>query len=60
MFAVRLLNCQPLALIPVNGQKSEIGGQLSDRKMAAARAPVVAFGECAVLACAVLENLSVF
>jgi len=34
---VQLLPCQPLALIPVNGQSPEIGGQTSDQKMAAAR-----------------------
>ena len=42
LFAVQLLICQPQALIPVKGKKSEIGGKISDRKMAAARAPGVA------------------
>jgi hypothetical protein len=40
--AVLLRPCEPLALIPVNGQKPEIGGQFLDRKIAAARAPGVA------------------
>jgi hypothetical protein len=40
--AVSLRPCEPLALIPVNGQKPETGGQFFDRKMAAARAPWVA------------------
>jgi hypothetical protein len=40
--AVSLRPCEPLALIPVNGQKHDIGGEILDRKMAAARAPGVA------------------
>ena len=40
--AVSLRPCEPLALIPVNGQKPKSGGQFSDRKMGAARAPGVA------------------
>jgi hypothetical protein len=40
--AVSLRLYEPLALIPVNGQKPEIGGGFLDRKMAAARAPGVA------------------
>jgi hypothetical protein len=40
--AVSLRPCEPLALIPVNGQKAEIGGKFLERKIAAARAPGVA------------------
>ena len=39
---VSLRPCEPLALIPVNEQKPEIGGQFLDRKIVAARAPGVA------------------
>ena len=35
--AVSLRPCGPLALIPVNGEKNEIRGQNSDRKMTAVR-----------------------
>jgi hypothetical protein len=41
LFAVQLLPRQPLALIPVNGEKNEIGGEIVP-KMAAARDPGVA------------------
>jgi len=40
--AASLRPYEPLALIPVNGQKLKWGGQFSDRKMDAARAPGVA------------------
>ena len=40
--AVSLRPGGPLALIPVNGKKNEIGGRNSDRKMTAVRDPGVA------------------
>ena len=40
--AVSLRPCGPLALIPVNGEKNEIRGRNSDRKMTAVRDPGVA------------------
>jgi hypothetical protein len=39
--AVLLRPREPLAVFPVNGQKPEIGGEILDRKVAAARAPGV-------------------
>jgi len=41
LFAVQLLSCQPLALVP-STDKTPKSGQKSDRKMAAARDPGVA------------------
>jgi|AntAceMinimDraft_5_1070358.scaffolds.fasta_scaffold48694_2 hypothetical protein len=37
--AVSLRPCEPLAVIPVNGQKPEIGGQLLDRKKCCSMRP---------------------
>ena len=40
--AVSLRPCGPLALIPVNGEKNEIGGVKFGQKMTAVRDPGVA------------------